>query len=229
MALITRLWSPAATKIVPLILLTIAVVSASGTTVNMNPKSSAPVMPTPTAMAIAIATGNLTVQWGDPYLPSRVSVAKGNESLTVEGNITASTTQGYYSFTDPEISGSLHVQWIANNTVYSLDGVFRESYSQYQSCTIFPTANSFVSSYMYFYGQVTTKGTSTGLRASASVLAQKPGLYSYQGSSPSTLIVIYSPSFHADQFVFRWSQSAQYIFGIEQPTAASFNQTVVTN
>ncbi len=212
-------WPPAVIRIVPMLLLTLVLVSASGTASTSS---------TPQNIAVATATGKLSVQWEDPYLPARISLASGNESITVQGDVTPSNTYGYYVMPDPSVSGTVKVEWNANATSYKIDGIFEESYSAYQVCTTFPAANAFSLSYIYFYGQVTINGTATRLRSSAAILAETKGVYSYHGTARSTVVIIYSPSFHADQFVLRWSQSAQTIYGIEQPVASAFTQTVQT-
>jgi len=218
MALKPALWQPAAARIIPLLIVTIALISITG---------RASYIAQPGATSTAQATGSLSVMWGDPYRPAAGAQGAGSETLSVQGPVIASNLPGYYTYKDPSIWGTFNAQWNTSNATYSVDATFYQSDSPYNRTTIFPAANTFAVSYMYVDAKITINGIVThqedGL---AALLADAPGFFSYHGTARATMIVLYSPSHHADQYFFRWSQTSQVIDGIQQPAAATLTQTV---
>ena len=86
-------------RILPALLVTITLLSSPSLVAISGPQASV----TPqTARSTTIATGTLSVLWGDPYEAARVDQGTGNVTMTIQGNITPrADLPGYYTYTYP--------------------------------------------------------------------------------------------------------------------------------
>ncbi len=180
------------------------------------------------ALSSTIATGTLSVLWGDPYAAARVDRGSGNVSMTVQGAVTPrDDLPGYYTYTYPSnIDGDVEVQWTASGNTYFFDIYLYQGYSPYNRTTIYPAAATFGAMYMYFSGTMTVNGAVSQIHGLAALVAAAPGFFSFHGNARATYIVLYPLTYHGNQYVFRWSQTDQIISGIEQPMSDSLTQTV---
>src|SRR5712692_3561055 len=87
---------------------------------------------TPSVSSQASATGMFNMIWGDPYLTPTVSQGTGYESISITGNTTAEPNPpGYYAYTAPTATGTVHAEWSDNGNSYILDASF--SLDQYEN------------------------------------------------------------------------------------------------
>ncbi len=215
---------PAAMKILPLLIVTIALASIP-TLAAISGNSSYRYQLS--AKSVATSAGTLSVLWGDPYLPARINQGTGNETLTVQGYVTPRIDlSGYYTYTYPTTTGELEAQWSTTNATYVVDVYFYQGYSPYNRTTIFPSENTFAAMYFYFKGQLTVNGVTSQVKGLAALVAAAPGFFSFHGTSRATTIILYPQTYHGNQYIFRWSQTDQIINGIEQPASQTVSQIV---
>ncbi len=221
----------ATVRILALLLVATALVTAPSIVANSGSQShepyTSPLGTTLFATSIANATGTLSVQWGDPYLPAILGQGNGIESLSVHGSVTPrSDLGGAYTYVQPTTEGELEAEWNTSSTTYSVDVYFYQGNSEYNRTTIFPSANTFAAMYIYFGGELTVNGVTTEISGLAALVATAPGFFSFQGTARTTYVVLYSATYHGDQYVFRWSQTDQIISGLEQPASDTLVQSV---
>jgi len=192
--------------------------------ISSNPSTVSP----QTALSTTIATGTLSVLWGDPYSDARINQGTGNVTLTVNGAITPrNDLPGYYTYKYPsDIDGDLEAQWTASNESYFLDVYLYQGYSEYNRTTVYPAADTFAAMYVYFWGTLSVNGVTSQIRGLAAAVAAAPDFFSFHGTARATYVILYPQTYHGNSYVFRWSQTDQNISGIEQPRADSLTQTV---
>ncbi len=200
------------------LLSTPSLVALSG---NPNPTSQ-------TALSTTVATGTLSVLWGDPYAAVKVDEGVGNLTMTVQGSITPrADLPGYYIYSYPaQVDSDIEVQWTASGNTYFFDIYLYQGSSPYNRTTIFPTAGTFAAMYLYYSGTMTVNGAPSTVHGLAALVAAAPGFFSFHGNARATYIVLYPQTYHGNQYVFRWSQTNQIINGLEQPRCDSLTQTV---
>src|SRR5215831_19518685 len=211
-------------RILPALLVTLTLLSTPSLvaiTGTQSPSSQ-------TALSSTVATGTLSVLWGDPYSAARVDQGTGNVTMTVQGSITPrADLPGYYTYNYPStIDGDVEVQWAASGNSYFFDIYLYQGYSPYNRTTIYPAANTFAAMYVYFSGTLTVNGAVSQVHGLAALVAAAPGFFSFRGNSRATYIILYPQTYHGNQYVFRWSQTDQVINGLEQPMSASLSQSV---
>jgi hypothetical protein len=175
------------------------------------------------------AAGDLTLIWGDPYQTPTTSQGTGSESVTVSGPVAQQPNlPGYYAYTIPTLTGSVHVEWTDKGNTYTLDATLSlASYeNNYETISIHPSANSFYVSFTDYTATLTVNGVTTHSTGDAGVKAAAPGFFTQQGQYRVTTIILYAPSLGTSQYVIRWSQVSQAIDGVPLPAASQFAQSV---
>jgi len=216
-----------AVRILPLILITIAIVSIPTLATISETSRYAP--QSLTATSTATSAGTLSVLWGDPYAPARINTGTGNETLTVTGPVfPRADLPGYYTYdqASTQTDGELEAQWTTSNETYVVDIYFYQGDSPYNKTTIIPSQNAFAAMYIYFGGDLTVNGITSHIHGLAALVAATPGFFSFGGTAPATYVILYPQTFHGNQYVFRWSKTDQTINGIAQPASESLFQTV---
>ena len=214
-------------RILPLILITLAIVSIPTLSTISQTYRYAP--QSLTATSTAMSAGTLSVLWGDPYEPARINTGTGNQTLTVTGPVSPRPDlPGYYTYDQAltQTDGELEAQWNTSNETYVVDIYFYQGDSPYNKTTIIPSQNAFAAMYIYFGGEITINGITSQIHGLAALVAATPGYFSFKGTAPATYVILYPQTYHGNQFVFRWSKTDQTINGIPQPESGSLAQTV---
>ncbi len=219
----------AITRVLPLLLVTIALASNTNLfAMSGSQRNTATPSPPPFATANATATGTVLVMWGDPYLPVQISDGNGTLTVSLQGNVAQRPDlQSAYTYTDPYTWGDMDVNWSTANETYSADVYFYQGHSPYNKTTVFPyPANSFAAMYIYYTGELAVNGVTSQVHGLAAIIDAEPGFFGFRGTARAISVVLYSMTYHGNQFVFRWSQTDQTINGIEQPMSRTCESSV---
>ncbi len=181
------------------------------------------------AQAKAAASGTATVEWGNPYLNQTVSYGKGWEKLIVRGAVYPTPyTDGYYTYHDARLRGSLHVEWSNNTETYVLDVSFSRgtnyAYGHDMPTKIVPIANALAVTGMDYDGTLVVNGVSSSLDGLAALITDVPGAFGFQGAHSTVGIVFYiSPNFQVEVV---WSEANQTIRGVFHPACGIMTHSV---
>lgn len=181
------------------------------------------------ARSSATATGNMVVVWGDPFGTMQVSQGTGSETLMVRGNVTPRTDlPGFYVYDRIRLTGKLHAEWTLGTDQYVLDASFVlvADETVEMPTTIVPDADSFAVLGMDFTATLSMNGETRTAHGIAALVAAAPGYFGYEAESRTTTVILYQ-SFLGAQFVFRWAETSQVIYGVEVPAADRLRQKVI--
>ncbi len=184
---------------------------------------------TPRATSQTASSGSMTVIYGNPYSANPWAQGTGSQSLTLRGDVEPRTDlPGYYTYNTIRLSGSAHAEWTDGQHQFILDASFTMQSDQPMKMpsTTVPLANAFIITDMMYMGTLTVDGQARQATGMAQMVAAAPGLFGFTGQSRATTILIYYSQSLGYQFVLRWSEAPQTIFGIPGPAASQFSQTV---
>ncbi len=180
------------------------------------------------ATSLASASGKMIAIWGNPYDSMPYATAVGWESVTLRGEVSpAQNLTGYYKYSTERLRGAAHVEWTDGNRQFVLDATFSMQTDRAPSmpAITLPSADSFIITMLEFTATLTVDGRATQATGMAQMIASAPGLFTFPGQARGTMIALYdSPLGY--QFVLRWSEANQSIYGIPQPAADRFSQQV---